>query len=84
MLMRKNRSSRKLSSFTVAKIAVGGAEHAHVDPEGLVLAHAADLARLQKPPSLTWMFLSSSPTSSRKSVPPLATSKSPLWFAAAP
>ena len=28
--------------------------------------------------SLTWMLLSSSPTSSRNSVPPLATSKSPL------
>jgi len=36
----------------LAQVAVGGAQDAHVDPERVVLAHAADLARLQEPEEL--------------------------------
>ena len=53
MLRRKNRSSRNSSFFDhLAKVAVGGAEDADVDPERLVLAHAADLAGLEEPQQL--------------------------------
>jgi hypothetical protein len=68
----------------LAEVAVGRAEDADVDPERVVLADAADLARLQEPEQLDLTLLSSSPTSSRKSVPPLATSKSPLRLVSAP
>ena len=44
--------AKELVLHHVAKIAVGGAEHAHIDPEGLVLSHAADLSRLEKPQQL--------------------------------
>ena len=33
---------------SVGQLAVGGGQHAHVDPAALVLAHAADLALLQR------------------------------------
>ena len=36
----------------LAQVSVGGAEDAHVNPERLVLAHAADLARFQEPQEL--------------------------------
>ena len=47
VLMRNYRSSRNSSSaIIVAQVAVGGAQHPHVDAERLGLAHAADLAAI--------------------------------------
>ena len=53
MLSRKKRSSRNCSVVDhLAEVAVGGAEDADVDPERVVLADAADLARLEEPEQL--------------------------------
>ncbi len=53
MLSRKNRSSRNgVAGHHLAQVAVGRAQHPHVDPERLVLAHPADLARFEEPEQL--------------------------------
>src|SRR5271157_2977530 len=44
--------AKELVLHHLAKIAVRGAENAHVDPKGLVFAHAADLSRLEEPQQL--------------------------------
>ncbi len=85
MLRRKSRSSRNWPvGDHLPQVAVGRAEHAHVDRIGSFSPSRWISPDSRNRSSFTWMFLFSSPSSSRNSVPPLATSKRPLWSRSAP
>jgi hypothetical protein len=66
------------------QVPVGRRHEAHVDADRLDAADALELALLQHAQSFTCISLGISPISSRKSVPPEASSKRPGLEATAP
>ena len=64
------------------EVAVGRGDDAHVDLDRLGRADAADLALLQHAQQLHLHLGAISPISSRKSVPPVASSKRPRFVRA--
>ena len=65
------------------EVAVGGRDHAHVDSAGTARAEQLEACGLQHPQELDLRGGSGSPISSRKIVPPCASSKRPLRSALA-
>ena len=64
------------SSTIFLQVPVGGRHDAHVDLDVLVAAHALELALLEEPEQLDLdAWAETSPISSRKRVPPSASSK---------
>jgi hypothetical protein len=63
----------------LAQIDVGGGDDAHVDLDLVHPAEVHEAAVLQTRRILAWVSMPMLPISSRKSVPPLATSKSLSW-----
>lgn len=66
------------------KVFVGRSDQPDVDRNFTVTAHGTDAALLQGPQQLHLGFIGKVPTSSRKSVPPLAASKAPVLSPTAP
>ena len=77
--------SKILPFHFTPQVAVGGTDDAHIHRDGLFASHPLESSFLQEPcRSFTCMGLGSSDTSSRKIVPPWASSKRPFLSRIAP